>query len=184
MIVNCYQCGKAMEEAIINTSGEVKGETFAVNTLGLRCPHCHYQTLNATQMDGYRKLLADAYRKGHGLLTSAEIKQKRAALSLSQQEFASFLNVGVASIKRWELGGVQEESMDQLLRLKCAERNTQATVQLSMKQIDAQIVRLQQARKALGKLGVVDAKRKRPPARTQISFPGAARTVRRRSKSA
>jgi hypothetical protein len=39
---------------------------------------------------------------------------------MSQEEFAAYLSVGVASVKRWELGKVQEKSMDDLVRIKCS----------------------------------------------------------------
>jgi hypothetical protein len=39
---------------------------------------------------------------------------------MSQEEFAAYLSVGVASVKRWELGKVQEKSTDDLIRIKCS----------------------------------------------------------------
>jgi transcriptional regulator with XRE-family HTH domain len=47
---------------------------------------------------------------------------------LSQRAFARFLKVGVASVKRWESGLIQDEAHDQLIRLRTdlrvARRNT------------------------------------------------------------
>jgi DNA-binding transcriptional regulator YiaG len=37
---------------------------------------------------------------------------------MSQRQFASYLGVGVASIKRWELGQIQDEAMNNLMVLK------------------------------------------------------------------
>lgn len=37
---------------------------------------------------------------------------------MSQQQFAEYLEVGPASVKRWELGEIQTPAMDQLVRLK------------------------------------------------------------------
>ena len=54
------------------------------------------------------------------LLTSSEIRRIRIDLGMSQEEFATYLSVGVASVKRWELGKAQEKSMDDLVRIKCS----------------------------------------------------------------
>jgi putative zinc finger/helix-turn-helix YgiT family protein len=102
------------------TSGEYAGERFRVPAEGMVCPNCGYATLHAGQIDALSTKLADAYRKRHGLLTSSEIRKIRSELGMSQQEFAAYLNVGVASVKRWELGKVQERSMDDLVRIKCS----------------------------------------------------------------
>jgi uncharacterized phage-associated protein len=37
---------------------------------------------------------------------------------MTQEAFAKYLNVGVASVKRWELGKAQDKSSDELIRLK------------------------------------------------------------------
>jgi transcriptional regulator with XRE-family HTH domain len=53
----------------------------------------------------------------HGLLTTSEIKAARKRLRLTQQQFADRLKAGIASVKRWELGAIQDESSDLLIRL-------------------------------------------------------------------
>jgi len=46
---------------------------------------------------------------------------------MNQEEFAQYLSVGLASVKRWELGKPQDKSNDELIRIKCdllrAEQN-------------------------------------------------------------
>jgi hypothetical protein len=37
---------------------------------------------------------------------------------MSQQRFSEYLGAGVASVKRWELGQIQDRAMDELIRLK------------------------------------------------------------------
>jgi len=61
---------------------------------------------------------ADAYRQKHQLLLSSEIKRARERVKMSQREFASYLGVGPASVKRWELGEIQTRLADQIIRLK------------------------------------------------------------------
>ena len=69
-------------------------------------------------MGEYALRISDAYRAKHGLLTSDEIKKRRTALGMTQEEFAAFLGVGPASVKRWELGKVQHNAMNRLMVLK------------------------------------------------------------------
>lgn len=47
-----------------------------------------------------------------------EIRRARESPGFSQQAFAEYLGVGEASIKRWELGSLQDKSSDDLIRLK------------------------------------------------------------------
>lgn len=108
-------------ESQIKTSGAVRGESFAVTATGLACKDCGFQTLEGEQFDEYRVKLADAYRKKHGLLTTGEIIQYRENLNMTQDQFAEYLRIGIASVKRWELGKIQDQSSDELIRLKCDE---------------------------------------------------------------
>jgi transcriptional regulator with XRE-family HTH domain len=66
--------------------------------------------------------LADAYRQAIGLLSSEDIRQLRQEKGLSQQALAEVLDVGIASIKRWESGVIQSKSMDTLLRTFLLDR--------------------------------------------------------------
>jgi len=83
---------------------------------GFACPSCQFQTVTTEQMPEYARAVADAYRRQVGRLTSDDIRAARAALGLSQQEFAKFLGVGVASVKRWEWGHAQSPDEDQNIR--------------------------------------------------------------------
>jgi len=70
-------------------------------------------------LDELGRRTSDAYRERHNLLTSREIKALRMSLNMSQRQFADFLRVGEASVKRWENWKVQDASSDELIRLKC-----------------------------------------------------------------
>ncbi len=52
------------------------------------------------------KAISEAYRKAVNLLTGEEIVEKRKKLNLTQEALAKRMNVGIASIKRWEGGTV------------------------------------------------------------------------------
>ena len=118
--MNCVRCGSQLEKRMTMMDGEYAGERYRVPAEAMVCPDCGYAALHARQIDAFSTKVADAYRKHHGLLTSSEIRRIRSRLRMSQEEFAAYLGVGVASVKRWELGKVQEKSMDDLVRIKCS----------------------------------------------------------------
>ena len=99
------------QESVVD--GTVKNETFSVTTLALVCAKCGHVALEGKDVQEHLRRVADAYRKSHGLLTGEEIKSSRRRLKMSQRQFARYLKVGEASIKRWELGAIQGESHDQ-----------------------------------------------------------------------
>lgn len=116
----CFKCSnEEFEIRVANVRQEFRGEQFDVNTHVSVCRGCGWQTLGAGQADELRKKTVDEYRHNHHLLTSAEIIARRTALGMSQQAFADFLGIGVASVKRWESGLVQEPIYDKRIREKC-----------------------------------------------------------------
>ena len=118
--MNCLQCGVGKLKP--TTSSEIPGEfrdfKTTVTMPALECSNCGYVTIRGEDMATFMTLVSDKFREQAGLLTSKEIRDRRAGLKLTQEAFAGYLGVGVASIKRWELGQVQDEAMDQLIRLK------------------------------------------------------------------
>jgi putative zinc finger/helix-turn-helix YgiT family protein len=99
-------------------SGEFRGETVTVLAPALFCSECGYKTVRGDEFEKFQALVADAYRCKKGLLTASEIRARRRALGMSQQEFAAYIKVGIASVKRWELGQVQDRALDELIRIK------------------------------------------------------------------
>jgi putative zinc finger/helix-turn-helix YgiT family protein len=100
---------------------EIKDEAVEVILPAFVCEGCEEPLMNAEQMNQLRKAAADAYRQKHNLLTSTEIVGMRERLGMSQSEFARYLKVGEASIKRWETYFVQDEGQDDHIRLKSDE---------------------------------------------------------------
>lgn len=114
----CFQCGNdSLREAAIEMTGERNGQSFRVLTDGYRCDVCGFKTIDNDQSEDFTRKVSDAYRSVNGLLTSMEIKERRTAMGMTQQQFASYLGVGVASIRRWELGQIQDRAMDNLIRV-------------------------------------------------------------------
>lgn len=117
--MECIECGNhKLRSRQIELPGTVRGERFTVRMRGLECSGCGYKTIDGQSMPEYGRLLADQYRAAHGLLTSEEIKARRSGLGLSQAGFACLLGLGIASIKRWEMGKIQDERNDALIRRK------------------------------------------------------------------
>jgi HTH-type transcriptional regulator/antitoxin MqsA len=116
---------------------EFRGEALTVKTPVMICQTCGWQTVGNDQIDELRRRTADTYRKAHNLLTSAQIRAMREALGKTQSQFAGFLRVGEASVKRWETWLVQDAGNDELIRVKCVlakkaqllKRMTQALLQ-------------------------------------------------------
>ncbi len=79
-------------------------------------------------MAGFALRVADAYRQKHKLLTSSQIKDRRLDLGMSQQQFASYLGVRSSSVKRWELGYIQDKAMNDLIFLKTDPQRAEANV--------------------------------------------------------
>jgi putative zinc finger/helix-turn-helix YgiT family protein/prevent-host-death family protein len=117
----CTRCGSEeftpKPDAVLEQ--EFKGEALKVASPAMACTKCGSLALADGQLDELRRRTADAYRRKHSLLTSAQIKAIREALGKTQREFAAFLRVGEASVKRWETWLVQDASSDELIRVKC-----------------------------------------------------------------
>lgn len=117
--MKCYNCGKGrLTPKTTEIAGEVRGEKFSVLSEVMVCDRCGFQVLSDEQSAAYTVAISDAYRKQHGLLTSKELKETRDRLGLSLRKFAEFVGVGLASVKRWEAGLIQDEAHDQLIRLR------------------------------------------------------------------
>lgn len=118
MTTRCIQCDEAdlRPEPTVELQGTVRGEAFTVQMPGLVCPNCGYKTIEGADMPEFGRLLADKYRAAHGWLTSDEIRERREALRLNQQNWADFLKRGIASVKRWELGKIQDPANDRHIR--------------------------------------------------------------------
>jgi putative zinc finger/helix-turn-helix YgiT family protein len=115
----CIKCRKAeLKEQNADLPATVKGESVLVLDFpALVCTNCSYKTIRGSDMPEFMRAASDLYRQKHQLLPSGEIRIRRERVDMSQAEFASFLGVGVASIKRWEMGQIQDRAMDRLIRI-------------------------------------------------------------------
>jgi putative zinc finger/helix-turn-helix YgiT family protein len=80
------------------------------------CPECNLEVGTLEQAAATQRSIADAYREKVGLLKSSEIVKGRNSQHLTQEALAKRMQVGIASIKRWEGSIIQSKSMDKMLR--------------------------------------------------------------------
>jgi putative zinc finger/helix-turn-helix YgiT family protein len=118
--MKCLNCnGEWFTKKRIRIPSDFRGEVIDAVVPAQVCNKCEQPLMNSAQMDVLRKAVSDTYRKKHGLLSSEEIVSFRKKLGMSQREFAKYLEVGDASVKRWETHYVQDKSQDRHIRLKC-----------------------------------------------------------------
>ena len=66
--------------------------------------------------------MSDAYRRKVGLLTIGEIDHLRRNLAMTWPEFADYVSIGIATLKRWRRGEIQTQALDRLVRLRADPR--------------------------------------------------------------
>lgn len=113
--MKCFVCNDGtLIRGLAMVEGQVKRKKYKVEALALVCDRCGHIAMEGYDTQEFMRKLADAYRSEHKLLMSNEIRAIRGGLS--QQRFAAELGVGPASVKRWELGLVQDKGNDRLMR--------------------------------------------------------------------
>lgn len=115
----CVACGAehAYVRALTTTRKDFRGETFSVEHHHWKCRECGVAVLGDAEMDEAMRATVAAYQHAHGLLTAAEIREARDRMKWSQSQLAERSGLGIATIKRLELGGVvQTEANDECLR--------------------------------------------------------------------
>ena len=115
--INCPNGHGAMETKKINKSTNFRGVEINFQVEHSVCRVCGIEAGTIGQAAASQRAIADAYRKAADLLTGEEIRERRKELGLTQDDLAKRMNVGIASIKRWEGGLIQSKSMDHALRL-------------------------------------------------------------------
>lgn len=115
---NCPRGHGPMALQAIDKQMNFKGVDICVPSRAFVCPTCGLEAGTVQTGAELQLAIADAYRTVQGLLTSDEIKALRKSRNLTQQQLAEVMNIGIASIKRWETGTVQSASMDHALRMQ------------------------------------------------------------------
>ena len=119
--MNTLNCPKGHGAMVLRPSKKevtFKGVDLTVDVDSYICPECGIEAGTTETAGVLQNAIADEYRLKQGLLTSNEIRELRKARHLTQLQLAEIMNVGIASIKRWETGTVQSASMDHALRMQ------------------------------------------------------------------
>jgi putative zinc finger/helix-turn-helix YgiT family protein len=119
------ECPKGHGKMVMRQTTEkisFRGISLKVPVEQYVCSVCGTKAGTAEQTDTIQKAIADAYRKSVGLLTSKEIVESRKKMNLTQPALAERMNVGIASIKKWEGETIQSKSMDQALRIALGDQ--------------------------------------------------------------
>ncbi|GIU80296.1 MAG: hypothetical protein KatS3mg005_3534 [Bryobacteraceae bacterium] len=117
--MRCVDCGKGrMHRKRTPVPHEIHGISFEVEDTVHVCDVCGFITIPWDRLRDHGRLVDATYRRLAGILTQEEIRESRRRLGLSQREFAEYLGVGVASVKRWEKGVLPDKSSSDLIRLK------------------------------------------------------------------
>ena len=114
--LDCPQCGVPTQVVEVEKQTRFRDVDIRYAAVVHRCAECGLELAGIDAAGTMQERMADAYRQATGLLSGAEIRELRQKLGLSQQALADALNIGVASIKRWETGVIQTKGMDTLLR--------------------------------------------------------------------
>ena len=115
--IDCPRCQSHMELKKLHKQKTFKGIDICYSSDSFVCPECALEAGTVHTAGAVQCAIADAYREKAGLLTSREIKSLRETKGLTQQQLADAMNVGIASVKRWETGMIQSKSMDHALRM-------------------------------------------------------------------
>lgn len=112
----CPSCQGLVTLVDLEKQAQFKGVDITYTARLHQCDECGLELASVDEAATMQERLADAYRQAVGLLGSEEICRLRQEKGLSQQALADALDIGIASIKRWESGVIQSKSMDALLR--------------------------------------------------------------------
>ena len=121
--MKCPNCSAPLELKALHKQKTYKGVDIQYPIQTYVCPDCGFEAGTVENAGNTQRAIADAYREKVGLLTSHAIKNMRENKGMTQQELADAMNIGVASVKRWETCMIQSKSMDYYLRLQLQDRN-------------------------------------------------------------
>ena len=117
------KCGHVVEpEALRTVEAELKGEHVSVELNASQCANCGEVVLLGKHVRAYHRAVSDAYRRKVGLLTMDELDSLRRDLKMTLPEFADYVFVGIATLKRWRRGEIQTQALDRLVRLRADPR--------------------------------------------------------------
>ena len=115
----CFACEKnvAIKVGVKQEQIEVNGVSVKVNQYFCTCKECGEVAINEDIENQNDFLLYEEYKRKSNMVTAKDIKAFREEYCLSQTNLAKLLSFGEKSIARYELGSIQDESHDLILKL-------------------------------------------------------------------
>lgn len=106
-----------------NITSNINGESIIIELDIPYCKSCGAE-LSDNDLEDYRyDLLYRAYREKRGLLHPEEIKELRVKYELSQRAFSRVLGFAESTINRYELGAIQDNTNNALIKLSSNPEN-------------------------------------------------------------
>lgn len=115
----CLACGaeNSYRRKLTCTAKVLRGETFTVKHHHWVCASCNVGILGDAEIDEAMHATVAAYQAAHHLLTAREIQTARKTKQWTQKDLAGHSSLGIATVKRLELGSVvQTKANDIALR--------------------------------------------------------------------
>ena len=116
---HCPACdhGSPWIHIIVPQEQEFRGATLTVDAPAHECISCGFRLLTTEDANELLRATVAAYQRTNDLMTGSEIREARERRRWSQQQLADTSGLGIATIKRLELGGgVQTAANDFALR--------------------------------------------------------------------
>lgn len=115
----CPICGefRTIEVGTQSELLKVKGEEIGIEARVQRCTVCHEIFANGDEEEENIQRAYCSYRHKHELLQPEEIQSIREQYELSQKAMSLVLGWGAVTIHRYESGGIQDQSHNDILLL-------------------------------------------------------------------
>lgn len=123
----CPVCGTEKETEVIEKEeiSNIRGDEIRTVSKIRVCSECREELFDELLDEENIKRAYDAYRKKNDILSPEDIKSIRELYGLSQKAFAKILNIGEASIARYETGALPEKSLSNMIMLLKEPENMQ-----------------------------------------------------------
>ncbi|MDN5332728.1 MAG: hypothetical protein PWP45_1953 [Tepidanaerobacteraceae bacterium] len=123
----CPVCGIERDTEVIEKEevSNIRGDEIRTISRIRICSVCKEELFDEDLDEENIKRAYNLYRERHGILSPEEIKSIRERYGLSQRAFAKLLNIGEASIARYETGALPEKSLSNMIMLLKDPQNMQ-----------------------------------------------------------
>lgn len=151
-ILFCQYCDKEVEVEYRkqNVISKINGESIELELQIPYCKECERELSNNDLEDYRYEMLYKEYRERKGLLQPEEIKRIREKYKLSQRAFSRVLGFAESTINRYELGAIQDNTNNSLIKLADNPENMKMLLMQNKKNLSTvEILKLEKIIKVL-----------------------------------